>query len=71
MVVFCEVKARSGIAFGLPAEAVGIRKQARIRRLAGRWLQEHRGVDGLRPTVIRFDVASVLGAELEILEAAF
>jgi putative endonuclease len=41
-VVFCEVKARSGTAFGMPAEAVGATKQARIRRLAARWLGEDR-----------------------------
>jgi putative endonuclease len=71
MLVFCEVKARSGTAFGLPAEAVGGTKQARIRRLAARWLHDHRGVVGLRPTVIRFDVAAILADGLEILEAAF
>lgn len=69
--VFCEVKTRSGTAFGVPAEAVGARKQARIRRLAARWLQEHRGVLGFRPTVIRFDVGALLADGLEILEAAF
>jgi putative endonuclease len=69
--VFCEVKARSGTAFGLPAEAVDARKQARIRRLAARWLQDHQGQVGLRPTVIRFDVAAILADGLEILEAAF
>jgi putative endonuclease len=71
ILVFCEVKARSGTAFGFPAEAVDVRKQARIRRLAARWLQERRGVLGFRPTVIRFDVAAILGDGLEILEAAF
>jgi len=65
--VFCEVKARSGTAFGVPAEAVGRVKQARIRRLAARWLGEH----GIRPTVIRFDVAAILGDQLDVLEAAF
>jgi putative endonuclease len=70
-IVFCEVKTRSGTAFGTPAEAVGMRKQARIRRLAARWLREHRGVVGLRPAVIRFDVAAILADGLEILEAAF
>ncbi len=69
--MFCEVKARSGTAFGTPVEAVGLTKQARIRRLAARWLRE-RG-DGLetRPAVIRFDVAAILEDRLEILEAAF
>jgi putative endonuclease len=69
--VFCEVKARSGTAFGTPAEAVGLRKQARIRRLAGRWLAEHRAAPGGRPAIIRFDVAAILADGLEILEAAF
>ena len=31
--VFCEVKSRSSDAFGLPAEAVTVSKQARLRRL--------------------------------------
>jgi putative endonuclease len=70
-VVFCEVKARSGTAFGMPAEAVGATKQARIRRLAARWLGEHRDRLGSRPAQIRFDVAALLEDRLEILEAAF
>jgi len=70
-VVFCEVKSRSGTAFGVPAEAVGPTKQARIRRLAARWLREHRDGPVGRPAVIRFDVAALLQDDLEILEAAF
>jgi putative endonuclease len=70
-VVFCEVKARSGARFGLPAEAVGPVKQARIRRLAARWLAEHRDRLGARRVQLRFDVAAVLGDRLEILEGAF
>jgi putative endonuclease len=70
-IVFCEVKSRSGTAFGVPAEAVNPTKQARIRRLAGRWLREHRAGLGGRPALIRFDVAALLQDDLEILEAAF
>ena len=69
--VFCEVKARSGVGFGTPAEAVSPTKQARIRRLAARWLSEHRDLLGHRPAQVRFDVAAILEDHLEILEAAF
>jgi putative endonuclease len=66
--VFCEVKTRSSLAFGSPAEAVGRNKQARIRRLAGRWLSEASS----RPAgEIRFDVASVMNGSVEVLEGAF
>ena len=65
--VFCEVKTRSSDAFGAPVEAVTRHKQVRLRHLAARWL-EHAPV---RPTEIRFDVASVLAGEIEVLEGAF
>ena len=70
-VVFCEVKTRSGATFGQPAEAVGRTKQARIRRLATRWLAEHRNQLGGPAAVLRFDVAAILNSRLDILEAAF
>jgi putative endonuclease len=54
-IVFCEVKTRRGDAFGLPAEAVTVRKQQRVRLLAGRWLAAH---DTSAPN-LRFDVAAV------------
>jgi putative endonuclease len=66
--VFCEVKARTTDAFGAPVEAVTRTKQGRIRRLAARWLEEAAPV---RPREIRFDVASVLAGDIEILEGAF
>jgi putative endonuclease len=67
-VVFCEVKARTSAAFGSPAEAVTGAKQARLRRLATRWLREV----GRPPAgVIRFDVASVLRGTVEVIEGAF
>ena len=54
-IVFVEVKARTGVRFGRPAEAVTAAKQARIRRLAALWLAERNG-----PWVpIRFDVVEV------------
>ena len=66
--VFCEVKTRSSVAFGTPAEAVTRQKQVRLRHLAARWLDEHAGV---RATEIRFDVASVLAGVVEIVQGAF
>lgn len=54
--VFCEVKTRRSLAFGLPAEALSAAKQARIRRLARCWLDEHD-----QPwSELRFDVIAVL-----------
>lgn len=59
LVVFCEVKTRASDRWGLPAEAVGFEKQARIRRAAAAWLAEHR-----RGAVeVRFDVVSVIVAD--------
>ena len=65
--VFCEVKTRSSAAFGAPVEAITRDKQVRLRHLAARWLEDA----PLRPTEIRFDVASVLAGEIEVLEGAF
>lgn len=67
LLVFCEVKSRTSDAFGLPAEAVTWEKQARIRRLATRWLEQA----PVRPGEIRFDVACVLSGEIEIIPGAF
>ena len=71
--VFCEVKARTTDAFGVPAESVTRTKQARIRRLAARYLREAAPVRGRE---VRFDVVSVLpqprGASVvEHVRAAF
>ena len=67
VVVFCEVKARRTARFGTAADAVGPAKQARVRRVASRWLEaserRYRGV--------RFDVAVWDGGRFAVLEAAF
>lgn len=66
--VFAEVKTRTTDAFGVPAEAVNRDKQARLHRLAARWLRE----DSPGPALdIRFDVVSILGGQIEVLEGAF
>ncbi len=67
LVVFAEVKARRTERYGPAAAAVGPAKQARVRRLAVRWLADHdvHGVD------VRFDVVAVTGVRVEVIEAAF
>jgi putative endonuclease len=65
--VVCEVKTRSSVAFGTPAEAVTAKKQAKLRTLARQWLAS----SSFRPRQIRFDVAAVLAGEIDIIENAF
>ncbi len=70
-VVFCEVKARSSGDFGSGAEAVVPAKQRRIRRLAARWLAELTPASGRALVDLRFDVVSITGSELDVIEDAF
>ncbi len=55
VVVFVEVKARSGVWYGTGAEAVDARKQRRLRSAAGQWLQQY----GTGTVEVRFDVVDV------------
>ena len=71
--VFCEVKTRSSLAYGEPAEAVSPVKARRLRVLACRWLAEQRPAGA---GDLRFDVVAVLRqpagrAALTHLRAAF
>ena len=65
--VFVEVKTRRTDRFGLPAEAVTRDKQRRLRALASRYLE----ATGRARGSLRFDVVSILGGRLEVIEAAF
>lgn len=70
--VICEVKTRSGIGYGIPAEAVTYAKIAKIRRITHQWMSEWR----LRFPVIRFDVVSIVWPqdgepELDHIQDAF
>jgi putative endonuclease len=58
VLIFVEVKTRSSLAFGDPAEAVNRVKAVRLRKLALRWLAEHRQIPYW--SQLRFDVVSVL-----------
>lgn len=66
--IFCEVKSRTSDAFGAPVEAVTRDKQQRLRRLAARWLESDAPALARE---IRFDVAAVTPAGVEMLEGAF
>ncbi|MCY7298987.1 MAG: YraN family protein [Ilumatobacteraceae bacterium] len=68
VVVFCEVKARASNEFGGPEGAVNWSKQRRLRRLAATWLAEIRPANAV---TVRFDVAAVVGAHVEVIEGAF
>lgn len=70
--VVCEVKTRSGLGYGLPAESVTREKIARIMRLTDKWLSSQ----GVGHVPIRFDVIAVLlppggAAELTHIRGAF
>jgi putative endonuclease len=69
--VFCEVKTRASDRFGVPAEAVTIAKQRRLRTLAARFLAEHPLDVGAAAGSIRFDVVAVTGSAVDVIEAAF
>lgn len=70
-VAFVEVKARRGLAYGSPIEAVGWRKRRELARSATVWI-ERRGRLG---DAYRFDVVGVLltdaGPVVEQIENAF
>ena len=55
-VAFVEVKARTGVAFGDPTEAVNWSKQKELARSASVWIERH----GRPSESYRFDVVGVL-----------
>lgn len=70
-VVFVEVKSRSSVAFGTPAESVNWQKQKRLHRLAQEYLIARR----LESRPVRFDVLSLIflpgDVRIEHLTGAF
>ena len=67
LLVIAEVKTRASDRFGVPAHAVGIAKQRKLRRLAAVWL----ATTGAYYDEVRFDVVSIIGNEIEVIPAAF
>lgn len=65
--VFVEVKYRKNLKMGSPLEAVGSRKQNRIRRVCEWYLMEKRLLD----IPVRFDVIGILGQEIVLVKNAF
>ena len=66
-IVFIEVKYRSSLKYGSPAEAVGFYKQQRIIKTAQYYLYTH----GRSNSDIRFDVIEVLGETINHIKNAF
>ena len=67
LVSFIEVKARRGLAFGSPFEAVTGAKRREIVKAARVWMDRF----GRQSDVYRFDCIAIVGNELEHLEDAF
>lgn len=64
ILVFCEVKTRTSVLFGLPEESVTATKRTRIRRLAMEYLRRERR----RARAYRFDVISVTVSRGQVAE---
>ena len=65
--LFVEVKRRSSLRYGRPAEAVDRAKRAHILRTAALYMQEK----GLMDAPARFDVIEILPGEIRHIEGAF
>ena len=66
-IVFVEVKQRSSLRYGRPAEAVNRAKQIHILRTAALYLAEN----GTDDTLVRFDVVEVLPDNVQWIRSAF
>ncbi|HZT92345.1 MAG TPA: YraN family protein [Gaiellaceae bacterium] len=68
VVVFCEVKSKSGDEYGDPLEMVGPVKIRRVRRAAEAWLAVHPELRGLD---VRYDVIAERSGRVEHVPNAF
>ena len=67
VLAFVEVKRRSGLGFGRPAEAVDAKKQRHIVQTALLYLMEN----GMEDAQVRFDIIEILPARVHHIENAF
>jgi putative endonuclease len=67
-IVFCEVKSKSGMAFGDPLAMVDGIKARRVRRTAEVWLARHPDTRGLE---VRFDVIADHAGRIQHVPNAF
>lgn len=56
VLVFCEVKTRSGLGYGTPLESITYAKVRRLRQLAGQWLRS----EPVHADDIRLDAVGVV-----------
>lgn len=68
MLVFCEVKSKSGTRFGDPLEMVDAVKVRRLERAADLWIARHPEAHALD---VRFDIVAERGGRLEHVRNAF
>lgn len=66
--VFVEVKFRSGTDMGTAVEAVGIRKQRQICKVADYYRMIHHLEDN---TAVRYDVLAIQGEDIQWIQNAF
>ena len=66
--VFIEVKYRRNAAYGTPAEAVNLRKQQKICKVADYYRMKHRVSDG---QACRLDVVAIQGGNIRLVRDAF
>ena len=67
VIVFVEVKRRQTLQYGRPIEAVDIRKQNKIRKVAEIYLM----LNDKNLADVRFDVIEIFGDEINHVENAF
>ncbi len=67
VICFIEVKYRSSLRYGYPAEAVSPRKQQKILGVSRAYL----AMKGLSGRSIRYDVVEILGNQIRVLKDCF